>query len=38
MKPGHCPSTIPLKHKRKISKEIKLRVKGNEWDKKKMHL
>jgi hypothetical protein len=38
IKPRQWPSTIPLKHKRKISKEIKLRVKGNEWDRKQYDL
>jgi hypothetical protein len=31
IKPRQWPSNIPLKQKRKRSKEIKIRVKGNEW-------
>jgi hypothetical protein len=38
IKAGQWPSTIPLKHKIKISKEIKLRIKGNEWARKQLHL
>ena len=38
IKLGQWPSTIPLKHKRKRSKEIKLRIKGNEWARKQLHL
>jgi hypothetical protein len=34
-KPGQFPSTLPLKYKRKISKEMKLRIKGIEWARKK---
>ena len=37
-KPGQCPSTLPLKHKNKRSKEMKLRIKGNERDRKQWHL
>jgi hypothetical protein len=37
IKPEQWPSTIPLKHKRKSFKEIKLRIKGNEWARKKLH-
>jgi hypothetical protein len=33
-KPGQCPSTLPLKHKRKRSKAMKLRIKGIEWARK----
>ena len=28
---GKCPLALPLKHKRKRSKAMKLRIKGNEW-------
>ena len=38
IKPSQWPSTILLKHKRKRSKEIKLRIKGNEWARKQFHL
>jgi hypothetical protein len=34
-KPGQCPSTLPLNHKRKRSKSMKIRIKGIEWDRKK---
>jgi hypothetical protein len=34
-KPRQCPSTLPLKHKRKRSKAMKLRIKGIEWARKK---
>jgi hypothetical protein len=37
-KPGQCPSTLPLKHTNKRSKEMKLRLKGNEWAKKQWNL
>jgi hypothetical protein len=34
-KSGQYPSTLPLKHKRKRSKAMKLRIKGIEWARKK---
>jgi hypothetical protein len=34
IKPGQWPPTIPLNQKRKRSKAIKLRIKGNEWARK----
>jgi hypothetical protein len=36
---GHQAGIVALNYsKRKISKEIKLTLKGNEWDRKQYHL
>jgi hypothetical protein len=38
IKPDQWPPNFPLKHKRKRSKELKLRIKGNELARKQLHL